>query len=224
MGNIKKTSLIIFDLDGTLVDSSRDITNALNYSLKPYGFKNLSVKDTIKIVGEGITSLIEKIVFAGRTDPDSELQKIRGAALGRFVQYYTEHIADFTRPYPCVIETLEQLHNFKKAVISNKRESMSKKLLEQLGLMKFFDIVLGSDSTSEKKPSPEPIRAVLKHLKILPENTVIVGDSEFDIQAGKSAGITTIAVTYGYRSRAMLKEADYIIDDIREIEKLIKGE
>lgn len=215
MDNFKKPELIIFDLDGTLVDSSTDITNALNYAIKPYGIKPLTIKDTVKMVGEGLTRLVEKIV--GNTTA------IKNEVLDRFIAYYTEHLTDFTKPYPGIIETLEKLGRVKKAVISNKRESLSKKLLEELGLLRFFDIVLGSDSVYEKKPSPVPVRKVLELLKIAPDKALIVGDSNFDIQAGKSAGIITVAVTYGFRDRESLRDADFIIDAIEEL-ILLTGE
>ncbi|HBG91984.1 MAG: hypothetical protein A2X54_09750 [Nitrospirae bacterium GWF2_44_13] len=207
--------LIIFDLDGTLVDSGMDITNALNYAIAPYGFKPLTVEDTIKIVGEGLTRLIEKIVKDNNTP-------VKDAVLDRFINYYSAHLADFTRPYPGVIKTLEMLGRYKKAVISNKRESLSKKLLDQLGLMKFFDIVLGGDSASGKKPSPAPVKKVLETLGIEPHRAVIVGDSDLDIQAGKGAGVTTVAVTYGFRDKKSLKDADFILDSMDELLTLIE--
>ncbi|KAF0145527.1 MAG: phosphoglycolate phosphatase [Nitrospirae bacterium] len=215
MENFKNSELIIFDLDGTLVDSSTDITNALNYAIKPYGLKPLTIKDTVKMVGEGLTKLVEKIV--------GNNTGIKNEVLDRFIAYYTEHLTDFTKPYPGIIETLEKLKGFKKAVISNKREALSKKLLKDLGLLRFFDIVLGSDSVHEKKPSPVPVRKVLELLKIAPGKALIVGDSNFDIQAGKSAGIITVAVTYGFRNRESLKDADFIIDDIKQLTGLIGG-
>ncbi|MBI5204548.1 MAG: HAD-IA family hydrolase [Nitrospirae bacterium] len=215
MENFKNPELIIFDLDGTLVDSSTDITNALNYAIKPYGLKPLTIKDTVKMVGEGLTRLVEKIVVNNTG--------IKNEVLDRFIAYYTEHLTDFTKPYPGIIEALEKLKRFKKAVISNKREALSKKLLEDLGLLRFFDIVLGSDSVHEKKPSPVPVKKVLELLKIAPGKALIVGDSNFDIQAGKSAGIITVAVTYGFRNRESLKGADFIIDDIKQLIGLIGG-
>ncbi|MBI3377256.1 MAG: HAD-IA family hydrolase [Nitrospirae bacterium] len=215
MANFNNPALIIFDLDGTLVDSGKDITNALNYAIAPYGFKPLTVEDTIKMVGEGLTRLIEKIL------EDNNVY-IKDAVLDRFIKYYSEHLTDFTRPYPGVIKTLEILGRYKKAVISNKRESLSKKLLEQLGLMKFFDVVLGSDSAAEKKPSPEPVKKVLKILGIEPQRAIIVGDSAFDIQAGKGAGLITVAVTYGFRDRESLASADFLIDNMAQLLTLIE--
>ncbi|TAL27340.1 MAG: HAD family hydrolase [Nitrospirae bacterium] len=214
MENFKNLKLIIFDLDGTLVDSSRDITNAVNYAIEAYGLKPLAVEDTIKLVGEGLSRLIERIL-------GEQNIAIRPDVMDRFIGYYSEHLSDFTRPYPGIIETLERLGRYKKAVISNKRELLSKKLLDELGLLRFFDVVLGSDSAPEKKPSPAPVRKVLELLETEPHKALIVGDSNFDIQAGKGAGIITVAVTYGYRSRESLKDADFIIDDIKQLIRLI---
>jgi phosphoglycolate phosphatase len=223
MKNFNDLELIIFDLDGTLVDSSVDITNALNYAITAYGLKPIAVEDTIKIVGEGLTRLIEKILAASgdslrRGDNNAS---IKDSALDRFIQYYSEHLADFTKPYPEVTKTLEMLGGYKKAVISNKREALSKKLLEQVGLIKFFNAVLGSDSASERKPSPAPVKKVLEILGVEPHRAIIVGDSNFDIEAGKGAGVTTIAVTYGYRSREMLASADFLIDNMNQLLTLI---
>lgn len=215
MENFNNLELIIFDLDGTLVDSGMDITNALNYAITPYGFKPLTVEDTVKMVGEGLTRLIEKILGDNNAS-------IKDAVLDRFIKYYSEHLTDFTKPYPGVTKTLEMLGGYKKAIISNKRESLSKKLLEQLGLIKFFDVVLGSDSVSERKPSPIPVKRVLEILGTEPERAIIVGDSDFDIQAGKAAGLTTVAVTYGFRDRAMLGNADFLIDNMAQLLTLIE--
>ncbi len=214
MVSFKHLKLIIFDLDGTLVDSSRDITNALNHAIEPYGFEPLAIEDTIKMVGEGLTRLVEKMLGENNA-------AIKDDVLDRFIKYYSEHLTDFTEPYPGIRETLEKIGRYKKAVISNKREYLSKKLLEELGLMRFFDIVLGSDSVSEKKPSSAPVKKVLEILKIEPNEAVIVGDSDFDIQAGKGAGVSTVAVTYGYRSKELLKNADFLIDNINQLLTLI---
>ncbi len=200
----------MFDLDGTLVDSSVDITHALNFAVGPYGIGQMSVQETIGLVGEGLTRLIEKVLGNERTALVPE-------ALDRFVGYYSEHLTDFTLPYPGVRETLERLGKYRKAVISNKRESLSRKLLGRLGLAKYFDSILGSDSAEEKKPSPKPLMKVLDSFSLKPDEAVIVGDSNFDICAGKAAGVRTIAVSYGFRAAASLEGADFIINDIGEL-------
>lgn len=207
--------LILFDLDGTLVDSSIDITNALNYALEPYSFAPLTKEDVIKLVGEGVTRLIEKLVGNKDLSVIADVKE-------RFLEHYTLHIVDHTREYPGVRETLEALSGYKRAVISNKREALSRKTLEGLGLAGFFDLVAGSDTTHEKKPSPAPILWALSELEASPAEAVMVGDSNFDVDAGKAAGITTVAVTYGYRPLEAISHADYLIDSMDALIPLLK--
>ena len=211
-----KTELIIFDLDGTLVDSSVDITNALNYALNPYGFKPLTVEETVKLVGEGITRLVEKVL--------GERRDIKEQVLERFLNFYSDHLTENTRPFPGVVETLDQLDGYRKAVISNKREALSRRLLEELGMARYFNYILGSDSTSAKKPSPQPVLEVLKREGLSPDRAVMVGDSNLDIEAGNKAGVITVGVGYGYRPLEALKEADFLIKErLDELLDILKG-
>lgn len=205
--------LIIFDLDGTLIDSSIDITEAINYAIKPYGLSPLTRKDTIKLVGEGISRLIEKLLSATPFHGNIE---VRNSVMDRFLEYYSAHLLDNTKDYPGVRETLERLRNYKKVVISNKREALSRRIIQELDL-NFFDMIIGSDSTPEKKPSPLPILKVLAEFEIRPEEAIIVGDSNLDIEAGRAAGLITVAVKYGYRPYDMIKHADYVIDRIEDL-------
>ena len=197
--------LIICDLDGTLIDTSRDITNALNYAISSLGLGSFTVEDTKKMVGEGITRLIEKLLG------DKKIE-VRDVVIQKFLGYYSQHLVDYSEVYPNVKETLEKLNEYKKAVISNKREYLSQRILDRLDLLKYFDIVVGSDTTSEKKPSALPIMYVLTKLEVNSHEALIVGDSNYDIESGKKAGIHTVAVTYGYREKQYLVNADYIID------------
>lgn len=216
--------LIIFDLDGTLIDSSVDITNAINYAIEPYGIRPITVQETIGLVGEGITRLIEKLADRRQSTEDrGQTKEInKDILVERFLNYYSAHLVDNTTVYHGVRETLERLKDYKKAVISNKRESLSVRILNDLGLLKYLDLVVGSDTTPERKPSPVPIHYVLSKLGIRPEYAVIVGDSNFDIEAGKAAGIKTIAVTYGYRPIELLKDADYLIDRMSELLNILR--
>jgi len=207
--------LIIFDLDGTLIDSKVDITNALNYAMEPYSQGRLTPEDAVKLIGEGITRLIEKLV-GGRGET------VRADVASRFLRHYTDHLVDYTKEYPGVKETLEKLGGYRKAVISNKRESLSKKVLDGLGLARYFDIVIGSDTTPERKPSPVPVLKALSELKVEPDGAVMVGDSNYDIDAGKAAGVATVAVTYGYRPREVIAHADYLIDRINDLVPLLE--
>ncbi len=207
--------LIIFDLDGTLVNSVVDITNALNYAVEPFKLERMTVEKTTAMVGEGLTRLVEKML-----GPEGE--GLKRDVLDRFIQYYSGHMADFTRAYPGVRETLEALAGRRKAVISNKRESLSRRLLEKLGLVSYFDVIFGSDSAGEKKPSPKPVLKALELFGMQPDAAVIVGDSRYDIEAGRAADILTVAVSYGYGDVASLEGADVIIGDIRELPQSLK--
>ncbi len=200
----------MFDLDGTLVNTAADITNALNYATEPYRIERLTVERTIGMVGEGITRLVEELLGEGR-------KPIMPDVLERFLDYYSQHLLDFSVPYPGVRETLARLTAYRKAVISNKREGLSRRLLDELQLSGFFAAILGSDSVDERKPSPKPLIHTMEILAARPDESVIVGDSQYDIQAGKAAGVRTIAATYGYRERRFLIAADLMIDRIDEL-------
>jgi phosphoglycolate phosphatase len=199
--------LIMFDLDGTLVDTSQDITNALNYAVEPFALKKLTVRDTVKMIGEGVTRLIERVCGEDRKD-------LKEIVIGRFLDYYSNHLTDHSVLYPKVTKTLETLHEYRKVVISNKRENLSRELLEKLQLLRCFDLIIGSDTTPEKKPSAVPLIHAIEKCNVIPEEAVMVGDSKFDVEAGKRAGVKTIAVTYGYGEKRDLLEADYVIDSI----------
>ncbi|MGB9822370.1 HAD-IA family hydrolase [Thermodesulfovibrio sp.] len=208
--------LIIFDLDGTLVDSCEDITQALNYCLEKSGISGFSKEEVKKMVGEGVNRLIEKALDAKKIC--LSVQEL----IECFVKYYKEHITDFSKVYPEVHATLTQLKNIKKAVISNKLTELTVKTLESLGLLQYFDFVAGSDLFPERKPSPKPIIETIKKFNTTTDKTLIVGDSELDIIAGKQAGVRTVAVTYGYREREILKEADFIIDKFSDLLKIVR--
>jgi phosphoglycolate phosphatase len=116
---------------------------------------------------------------------------------------------------------LARLGDYKKAVLSNKREVYSKRVLEGIGILQYFDLVLGSDSVSEKKPSPVPVEDLMETYKVSKAETLMIGDSNYDIEAGKAAGIKVVAVTYGFRSMKFLRDADFIIDTFDELLEII---
>lgn len=207
--------LVIFDLDGTLIDSLEDITRAVNHATRPYGIAEKSIAEMGDLLGTGISILIDR-VLADRRD------ELKEDVLKRFMDYYSDHLVEYTTVYSGVKDVLENLVGNKRAVVTNKREQFAKTMLTELGIGSYFDSILGSDSVSEKKPSPVPLLHLLDLYKIDPSEAVMVGDSEIDIAAGKGAGVRTVGVTYGYREREALEGADFIIDDILELTELIK--
>lgn len=208
-------SLIIFDLDGTLVDSSADICGALNYALTPYGLSEVSIEETISLVGEGATALVGKVIR--QKAPGLDLPVV----MKRFLEHYSAHMTDASAPYPGVVEALERLSSFRKAVVSNKLEAFSIQLLQSLGLLKYFNYVSGGDTSSEKKPSPIPIIEVLSRFDALPRDALFVGDSIYDMRAAKAAGLRAVAVLYGYGPPGFSEEADYTIDRIGDLVDIV---
>ncbi|OPY66357.1 MAG: N-acetylmuramic acid 6-phosphate etherase [Syntrophorhabdaceae bacterium PtaU1.Bin034] len=201
---MKDIRAVIFDLDGTLVDSAQDISNAFNHALKPWGM-TISVNEARQLTGGGVTELIEKMPLKVGTIPDNE------ALIRRFFEFYAEHLADNTRPYPQVVETLERLRGYDKVVISRKSESFCIRLLTKLGLLEHFKLVIGGNTVPNPKPSPDPVFYVLFRLDISAEEALMVGDGLADIMAGKAAGVRTVGAAYGYGSRGLWKNADFII-------------
>jgi phosphoglycolate phosphatase len=214
-------NLLIFDLDGTLADTGQDITNALNYALNPFHVREYSLDETKAMVGAGISKLLESLVPPGPPLPNGESGNPKEIVTARFLDYYDNHLIDNTAAYPFVKETLAELNGYTKAVLSNKREIYSKRVLEGLHIMEYFDCVLGSDSVREKKPSPVPILDLLEKYGVSKEEAVIIGDSNYDVEAGKAAGVKVIAVTYGFRKREVVQDADFIIDRFDELQKVI---
>lgn len=214
--NIMAIKIIIFDLDGTLVDSSVDICHAINYAIEGTGVGPVTVEETITLIGEGVSRLFEKLIEKEKMTADKEL------LVARYLDYYSAHLVDNTTLYPGVKETVENLAGYRKVVITNKRRDASAKILEAFGIAKYFDFIAGSDTTPGKKPSPVPIQYVLTKFKTRTEDAVIIGDSNYDIEAGKAAGIKTIAVTYGYRPLSVLQGADYIVNSMPEVINIVK--
>jgi phosphoglycolate phosphatase len=223
---IDMMKLLIFDLDGTLADTGQDITNALNYSLEPFAVRDYSLEETKAMVGSGISKLLESLIPydspAAVKMKNQEGKKPEEVVLNRFLEYYYNHLIDNTVAYPQVPETLAKLTDYKKGILSNKREIYSKQVLEGIHILKYFECVWGSDSVREKKPSPVPVVDMLKHFHVSHNEAVLIGDSNYDIEAGKAAGIKVIAVTYGFRPREVLKDADIMIDSFHELLNVLK--
>jgi 2-phosphoglycolate phosphatase len=210
--------LIVFDLDGTLIDSKVDIANGVNFTLRELKLKEVPEELIYTYVGNGVEPLIRRAVESAGGDGI-------GKALEIFRAYYIEHLLDNTVLYPNVMDVIKILPEIKKAVVSNKSERFVKKILSGLDIAKYFEIALGGDSLKNKKPHPDTINLVMESVGIGAEKTLMVGDSAVDIECGKRAGTYTCGVTYGYRGKEELIEAgaDWIIDDMSELTNIIMG-
>jgi phosphoglycolate phosphatase len=207
--------LIILDLDGTVIDSLNDLTDATNHMLSQLGREKLSGQQVRKLVGQGARKLVERAM------PDANPAEIE-YALCIFLSYNSSHIAEKTRLYPGVRETLSSLRDsgFRLVVISNKNVALCRKVIATLGMSDFFDVVMGADTMAFRKPSPEPIIKMLQAFALSPFNAVIVGDSINDVAAGKAAGVMTVGCTYGYGDMSELVEADYLVETFPELLEL----
>jgi len=203
--------LIIFDLDGTLVDSLDDLTDSTNAMLRRFGKGELTRREVRLLVGQGAKRLVERAMPAASAEDVEE-----GVQL--FLAYNDLHIADRTRLYPGVRETLPLLGKGRiLSVISNKYEAHCRKLLAHLGLTDHFRKVMGVDSHPQRKPSPEPLLKMMADLGFVPGETAMVGDSSNDIIAGKGAGVVTVGCSYGYGDLSELAGADYRVDSFPEL-------
>ncbi|GFE58191.1 HAD family hydrolase [Geobacter sp. AOG1] len=207
--------LIIFDLDGTLVDSLDDLTDATNHMLSLLGRPTLTSESVRQLVGQGARRLVERALVNG-----TEAEVERG--IDAFLTYNGEHLSDRSRLYPGVRETLEVLHGIglPLTVISNKNVALCRGLLKVLGLEGYFAAVLGADSLPFRKPSPEPLLKLLRDFRTSPATAIMVGDSINDVAAGRGAGVVTVGCTYGYGDLAELRDADYRIDELPQLLKL----
>jgi len=203
---------VLFDLDGTLVDSLHDLTDAVNHMLTGFGRQQLDPVQVRQLVGKGARNLVQRALAS-----DSPAEISRG--LAAFTEFNTIHIADKSRLYPGVREMLQQLADcgIRLAIISNKNEELSRLILKTLEVDGFFDIIAGGDTFAEMKPSPLPLLQVINKLGCSPAEAVMVGDSINDIQAGNCAGITTIGCRWGYGNSDELNESKYSADSCSDI-------
>jgi phosphoglycolate phosphatase len=209
--------LIIFDLDGTLVNSIPDLTDALNYSANFNDIQNFTVEEVTKMVGGGITLLIETAF--GLKSEDLNFSNFYDP----FIKYYKKHSNYKSQLYPGVREAIIELKSKKLAIISNKRDDLTTQVVKDFNIYKYFSFVLGGTDSIAKKPSAEPINFILEKLGVEKNNAIFVGDSEADIMCAKNAGIKCVAVTYGYRNKEQIEilKPDFIINNINELPLLI---
>jgi phosphoglycolate phosphatase len=207
---------VLFDLDGTLVDSLDDLADAVNHMLAGFGRPGLATAEIRPLLGKGTRNLVQQIL--GTAD-NAEIEE----GLAHFLEYNRRHIADKSRLYPGARETLEMLaaNTISLAAISNKNEALSRLILEELRIDSFFETICGGDTFEEMKPSPLPLLKVVEYLTIPASCTVMVGDSINDVQAGIRAGITTIGCSWGYGDLEELREADHVAASCYDVARLL---
>lgn len=196
------TKLVIFDLDGTLLDTMEDIANSCNHALEACGCPKRRLDEFNMLVGRGIFNL-----FRGALPEDMRTEEMIEKMAGYFVPHYNEHKCDCTKPYPGIMELLETLaaEGISFAVASNKYQQGTEELVEKIFGRFSFVRILGQRDGKPIKPDPKIVEEAMEGLLgVKPEEVVYCGDSDVDMQTGLNAGVRTIGVTWGFRTREEL--------------------
>jgi phosphoglycolate phosphatase len=192
--------LLIFDLDGTLIDSKVDLANSLNQALRERGMQELDHEEIYSYVGNGVYNLIERSVHAaGGDDVDG--------ALSHFMTVYDRRLLEHTRLYDGIAEVLDHFRDVPLALITNKSMRFTRPIVEGLGVGHRFQPLLTRDSLPECKPHPAPVQHCLVAHGVRPRYTWMIGDGATDMVAGKTAGVRTCGCLYGFRSKEELAQA-----------------
>ncbi len=216
MKNKYAADLLIYDLDGTLVDTRRDLANAVNYALQQLGKNEVEVDTVTGYVGDGVRKLLERALGAAAK---TELE----TAHRHFGAYYHEHIADFSQPYSGIREVLEHFAHKQKVILTNKPQEFTDALLQRLDIRRHFAMVVGGQPDLKLKPDPEAVFRILQHFNLPASRVLIIGDGENDILAGQAAKIVTCAAAYGFRPVEKLRalEPDFVIETPADLIDLI---
>ena len=204
---------VIFDLDGTLIDSKKDIAISVNRTLEALGFPQKRAEEIYDLIGEGVYRLI-----AGALGDHDEKVNV---GIEIFRSDYQRHLLDHTVCYPGIYEVLDQLSDKFLSIITNKPKEFTIPILNRLGLVHHFDLIISGDDGWPKKPAPDSIYEVMNRSKKLPSETINIGDHFTDILAGKNAGILTCWASYGFGKKRDLVP-DMIIQEPLDLLGLIK--
>lgn len=212
---MEKIDLMIFDFDGTIVNTGDDLATAVNHSLDKLGLPLLKNEDIIGYVGDGVKKLIERSL--GNAFPEKFDQ-----ALSIFMEYYGEHLLDSTELYAGVLEILHHFKNQIKVIVTNKRHSFTLRIAEELDIKKYFDKIIGMDSSPYKKPDSRLVDPLIEEYGVERRRTVVIGDGTNDILLAKNAGVISCALLNGLGSRDKLLQLtpDYVCENIVELTKL----
>ncbi len=216
---------LLFDLDGTLLDTAGDIAVALNRALDEYGWPPVAQDEVRRMIGRGSPMLIQRTAAAQGRALDEATQ---AAMVERFFHHYglLQELEEFdARPYPGVAESLRTLYGagLRTAVVTNKHHRFASGLLERLGLSGWIDLVIGGDSCERRKPDPQPLLVACESLQVPVSRALMVGDSINDVQAARGAGIPIVCVPYGYNEgqdpRAL--PCDALIESLADLPRML---
>lgn len=215
----KVITTILFDLDGTLLNTLGDLQAAVNYALTEYGYPIKTLEEVRLAVGNGVGKLMERVLPKGKENSDYE------ACLADFREYYSRHLQDQTVPYPGIPELLRELKvgGYRTGIVSNKFDAAVKQLKEDY-FPETISVAIGESAGVRKKPAPDCVRKALKELHATLEEAVYVGDSDVDVETAHNSGLSCIGVAWGFRGRQVLEAAgaDWIIEEPAELITLLK--
>ena len=193
---------VIFDLDGTLLNTLEDLTDSVNHAMEKFGFPVHTIEEIRSFVGNGAPRLIERSIPQGKENPSYD------AVLAAFKDHYAAHCEDKTNPYEGIMPLLSQLQEkgYRMAVVSNKFDGAVKRLCEKY-FGGYIEVAIGESADVKRKPAPDTVYRALRELSCDASRAVYVGDSEVDIQTAKNASLPCISVTWGFRTREQLQDA-----------------
>ena len=217
--NFSALRALIFDLDGTLIDSQRDLIRSVNAMLQEMGREQLHEDTISSYIGHGAPQLVGQALGNGATEAERE------RALKFFLAHYDEHKLDSTQAYPGVPEALALLATYPMAILTNKPVRASVRILEGLGLAKYFRAVYGGNSFATKKPDPLGAQTILREFAAEPAEAILIGDSEVDVQTARNAGTLVAAVNYGFGTHNRATHpADLYLDRLSDLIPLLVGQ
>jgi phosphoglycolate phosphatase len=203
---------LIFDLDGTLIDSQLDLVLSVNAMLEHMGREPHVHEKICSFIGNGAPMLVQRAL--GENVTEAEVEK----GLAYFLEYYRAHMLDNTDVYPGVREALVQLQKYPMAVLTNKPVHFSRAIIEGLNLSRYFRYVYGGNSFETKKPDPQGAQILLRELRAAPHEAMMVGDSEVDIKTARNAGMHSCGVTYGFGTESLRAHPpDLILDTLSDL-------
>ena len=215
-GNVR---VLIFDLDGTLIDSKLDLAHSVNAMLEHMGRAPLAHETVYSYVGNGAPMLVRRALGEGATDAECE------KGLRHFLEYYRAHMLDNTVTYPGVREGLDELRGKAMAVLTNKPVRFSQEILEGLELSRYFQFVYGGNSFERKKPDPMGVEILLRDFAASPADAMMVGDSDVDVRTARNSGIWACGVSYGLGTESLrLHPPDILLDSLAELPAHLTGD